>query len=108
MSPGGSATTRPDKLGRVSFNPLKHIDPFGTVVLPGDAAAVAFAVPVRLCQAGAGEFPQPATIPASAWSWVALAGPATNILLALMAAAAAARRCPFVPADSMPSGCSTT
>src|SRR5260370_9341712 len=23
------------KLGRVSFNPLKHIDPFGTLVLPG-------------------------------------------------------------------------
>ena len=23
------------QLGRVSFNPLKHIDPFGTVILPG-------------------------------------------------------------------------
>ncbi len=23
------------KLGRVSFNPLKHIDPFGTILLPG-------------------------------------------------------------------------
>jgi Zn-dependent protease len=23
------------QLGRVSFNPLKHIDPFGTVLLPG-------------------------------------------------------------------------
>ena len=23
------------KLGRVSFNPLRHIDPFGTLVLPG-------------------------------------------------------------------------
>src|SRR3981189_1931175 len=23
------------ELGRVSFNPLRHIDPFGTVVLPG-------------------------------------------------------------------------
>ena len=23
------------RLGRVSFNPLKHIDPFGTIVLPG-------------------------------------------------------------------------
>ena len=23
------------RLGRVSFNPLKHIDPFGTVMLPG-------------------------------------------------------------------------
>jgi Zn-dependent protease len=23
------------KLGRVSLNPLKHIDPFGTLILPG-------------------------------------------------------------------------
>ncbi|HWU25362.1 MAG TPA: site-2 protease family protein, partial [Rhizomicrobium sp.] len=23
------------KLGRVSFNPIRHIDPFGTLVLPG-------------------------------------------------------------------------
>ena len=23
------------RLGRVSFNPVKHIDPFGTIVLPG-------------------------------------------------------------------------
>src|ERR1700758_488902 len=23
------------RLGRVSFNPLKHIDPFGTILLPG-------------------------------------------------------------------------
>ena len=23
------------QLGRVSFNPIKHIDPFGTVILPG-------------------------------------------------------------------------
>ncbi len=46
------------ELGRVSFNPLKHIDPFGTVILPAHPAAVALAVPVRLCQAGAGELPQ--------------------------------------------------
>ena len=23
------------RLGRVSFNPLKHVDPFGTILLPG-------------------------------------------------------------------------
>ncbi len=46
------------QLGRVSFNPLRHIDPFGTLILPGDTAAVAFAVPVRLRQAGAGELSQ--------------------------------------------------
>ena len=45
-------------LGRVSFNPLRHIDPFGTLVLPAHPAVVPFAVPVRLRQAGAGEFPR--------------------------------------------------
>ena len=38
--------------------------------------------------------------------WVALAGPATNILLAL-AAAARSTPCPLCP-PTMPSGCSTT
>ena len=23
------------RLGRVSFNPLRHVDPFGTILLPG-------------------------------------------------------------------------
>ena len=44
------------QLGRVSFNPLKHIDPFGTVLLPGILLLSHAPVPVRLCQAGAGEF----------------------------------------------------
>ena len=63
------------ELGRVSFNPLKHIDPFGTLILPASAAVVAFAVSVRLRQAGAGEFPQPAPSRGSTWSgwrWPAL------------------------------------
>src|SRR5262245_6860706 len=30
-----SATDTAWRLGRVSFNPAKHIDPFGTVMLPG-------------------------------------------------------------------------
>ena len=43
------------KLGRVSLNPIKHIDPVGTILLPGSTAA-GLAVPVRLCQAGASQF----------------------------------------------------
>ena len=32
--PTGWATPRPSAAGRLSLNPLKHIDPFGTVILP--------------------------------------------------------------------------
>jgi Zn-dependent protease len=44
-------------LGRVSFNPLRHIDPFGTLMLPAILPFFTFAIFVWLRQAGAGEFP---------------------------------------------------
>ena len=73
-------------LGRVSFNPLKHIDPFGTVILPGilflSHAPFMFGyakpVPVNF---------RNLRNPRIDMVWVALAGPATNIALALAAAA---------------------
>jgi len=75
------------KLGRVSFNPIKHIDPFGTLLLPalllfsGSPFLFGYAKPVpvnfRSLQ------PQRAGM-----VMVALAGPGTNILLALVAALA--------------------
>ena len=73
------------QLGRVSFNPLKHIDPFGTVILPGilllSHAPFLFGyakpVPVNF---------RNLSHPRIDMVWVALAGPATNILLALLAA----------------------
>ena len=85
------------ELGRVSFNPLKHIDPFGTVILPGllllSHAPFLFGyakpVPVNF---------RNLNHPRLDMVWVALAGPATNILLAL-AAAAAFHALPLVPAD---------
>ena len=40
------------RLGRVTFNPLKHIDPMGTIFAAGGAAFTAFAVLVWLCEAG--------------------------------------------------------
>jgi Zn-dependent protease len=75
------------KLGRVSANPLRHIDPFGTVVLPGvlllSHAPFLFGyakpVPVNF---------RALRNPRLGMVLVALAGPATNILLALMASAA--------------------
>jgi Zn-dependent protease len=84
-------------LGRVSFNPLKHIDPFGTVILPGvlllshSPFAFGYAKPVPVNFRNLNH-------PRLDMVWVALAGPATNILLAL-AAGAAFHAMPWVPAD---------
>ena len=85
------------ELGRVSFNPLKHIDPFGTVILPGvlllshSPFLFGYAKPVPVNFRNLNN-------PRLDMVWVALAGPATNILLAL-AAATAFHAMPFVPAD---------
>jgi Zn-dependent protease len=73
--------------GRVSFNPLKHIDPFGTLLLP---AVLLFSHSPFLFG-----YAKPVPVnfrnlrnPRIDMVWVALAGPATNIGLALGAAAA--------------------
>jgi Zn-dependent protease len=71
------------RLGRVTLNPIRHIDPFGTVVLPGMlllvGAPVLFGyakpVPVKF---SALQHPRRDTI------LVAAAGPASNIALALI------------------------
>jgi Zn-dependent protease len=75
------------QLGRVSFNPLKHIDPFGTLILP--AMLLLSHAPFLFGYAK----PVPVNFralrhPRIDMVWVALAGPATNIALALLAAAA--------------------
>ena len=75
------------KLGRVSFNPLRHIDPFGTIVLPAilllshSPFLFGYAKPVPVNFRGLRN-------PRIDMVWVAAAGPATNILLAALAAAA--------------------
>jgi Zn-dependent protease len=75
------------KLGRVSFNPLRHIDPFGTLMLPAmlllahSPFLFGYAKPVPVNFRALRE-------PRSGMVLVALAGPATNILLALIAAGA--------------------
>ena len=75
------------QLGRVSFNPLKHIDPFGTLLLPAilllsnSPFLFGYAKPVPV------NF-RALRHPRLDMVWVALAGPATNIALALGAAAA--------------------
>jgi Zn-dependent protease len=73
--------------GRVSFNPLKHIDPFGTLLLPAmlllahSPFLFGYAKPVPVNFRNLRN-------PRIDMVWVALAGPATNIVLALVAAAA--------------------
>ena len=86
------------ELGRVSFNPLRHIDPFGTVVLPGilllshSPFLFGYAKPVPV------NF-RALRNPRIGMVLVALAGPATNIALAL-AAALAFHFLAFVPASA--------
>ena len=86
------------QLGRVSFNPLKHIDPFGTVILPGmlliahSPFLFGYAKPVPV-NFGKLNHPRLDMV------WVALAGPAINIVLATLVAFAF-HALPFVPADA--------
>ncbi len=86
------------QLGRVSFNPLRHIDPFGTLILP---AMLLFAHSPFLFG-----YAKPVPVnfrnlnnPKLDMVWVALAGPITNILLALVAGLAL-HALPLAPANS--------
>ena len=70
--------------GRMSLNPLVHIDPFGTILVPvlmyfasGGAFLFGYAKPVPV------NFGQ-LRHPKRDMAWVSLAGPAANFLLALL------------------------
>src|SRR5215469_18480928 len=72
------------RMGRVTFNPIRHIDPVGTIVIPlvlilstGIPFGYAKPVPVNF---GRLNHPRRDMI------WVALAGPVTNIVLAVVSA----------------------
>ena len=86
------------QLGRVTFNPLKHIDPFGTLILPGillmsgSPFLFGYAKPVPVNFRNLNR-------PKLDMVWVALAGPAINIALALTAALAF-HALPFAPASA--------
>lgn len=72
------------RLGRVNFNPLRHIDPFGTVLLP--ALLIFSQAPFLIGYAK----PVPVNFsrlrrPRRDMVWVAAAGPAMNVALALAA-----------------------
>jgi len=73
------------RAGRVTFNPFKHVDPFGTIILPAMLILVrspflfgyAKPVPVNFRRLNH---------PRRNMVWVALAGAGTNILLAIVSA----------------------
>jgi Zn-dependent protease len=85
------------RMGRVTFNPIKHIDLVGTIILPlvllfGSGGNFMFGyakpVPVRFDRLNH---------PRRDMVWVALAGPATNIALAVISALLL-YAVPFLPA----------
>ena len=70
-------------LGRLSLNPLVHIDPIGTVLLPllamgTGAPLLGWAKPVPVDGRYLKNFRRD-------FMWIALAGPASNVLLAILA-----------------------
>jgi Zn-dependent protease len=71
--------------GRISLNPLQHIDPFGTILLPG----------ILLLSGSGFLFGYAKPVPVNFWRlrnprrdmvWVAAAGPGINLAMALAAA----------------------
>ncbi len=73
-------------MGRVTFNPFRHIDPFGTVLLPGL---------LLLVSGGSAAFGYAKPVPVNFWCLrnrtrdtvvVALAGPFANLILAILSA----------------------
>jgi Zn-dependent protease len=84
------------RLGRVTFNPLKHVDPFGTIVLPfllflSGGILFGYAKPVPV------DF-RALRNPRIDSVYVAAAGPGINLLLALASAFL------IYPATSLPHG----
>ena len=87
--------------GRLSFNPIKHVDPFGTVILPlilaiSHAGAIfGWAKPVPVNYARLRN-------PRRDMVLVALAGPGMNLLLALFGAAVLAATVYLAPDPNSP------
>jgi Zn-dependent protease len=72
------------RMGRVTFNPLRHIDPVGTILIPlvlyfGTGLLFGYAKPVPVSFSRLRH-------PRIDMIWVALAGPGTNFLLAIVSA----------------------
>ena len=83
------------RLGRVTFNPLKHVDPFGTILIPAllfltnAPFLFGWAKPVPVAFGRLGN-------PRRDMALVAMAGPLTNVALAFISAALL-RTVPLLP-----------
>jgi len=77
----GDPTAR--MLGRLTLNPIKHVDPVGTVLVPAVLLLLhspfmfGWAKPVPIT-------PQNFAKPRTGMAWVAAAGPASNLLMAII------------------------
>jgi Zn-dependent protease len=81
----GDQTAR--MLGRVTFNPIKHVDPIGTFLLPGALLLLKFPFVFGYAKPVPVNF-RALNHPKRDMIWVALAGPAINLILAYGAALA--------------------
>ena len=90
-------------LGRVTLNPIKHIDPIGTIAVPGFLIALSVLTKAPLFLFGWAK-PVPVNFgnlrnPKRDMFWVAGAGPVVNFVMAVAGRFCCARRC---PAASLP------
>jgi len=72
-------------MGRITLNPLPHIDPIGTILLPGIMIIMSLfgaSVPIFGWAKPVPVNPQNLNNPKKDMIWVALAGPGTNFLVA--------------------------
>src|SRR3954465_4614873 len=90
-------TTAKDS-GRLTLNPIPHLDPIGTVIFPlinmlsGFNALIGWAKPVPINPTRFRKY-RPGLF------WVSLAGPGMNVLLAVLSAAALCAMTRWVPRD---------
>jgi Zn-dependent protease len=78
-------------MGRISLNPLRHVDPVGTLLVPGVLLVTQLLTTGRVDVMFGWAKPVPVDIrnlrnPRTGMMWVAIAGPAMNFALALIAA----------------------
>jgi len=78
-------------MGRLSLNPLRHVDPVGTLLVPGILLVSQLLATGRVDMMFGWAKPVPVDIgnlrnPRTGMMWVAIAGPAMNFALALIAA----------------------
>ncbi len=83
-----------ERLGRITLNPLAHLDPFGTLLFALTGFGWAKPVPVNTYRLRGN--------PRTSFAVVALAGPISNLLLAALFALLFRLTLPFANRDSLP------